>query len=126
MIEKNIFSVDNFPFLYVSPNVNSSEIPEPFQPHVDVLLQLAIEQGNIGNRLRWEMRRKWRSFETTKTLKSVEVTFENTSPCEEPRRVGAAYGMAIMIPKIPRTKRRIPFQKTADWCPHLHKQDRYV
>jgi hypothetical protein len=64
------------------------------------LLQLAIEERNIGNRQRWEMRRKWRSFEITKTLKSFEVTFESTSPCEEPRRVGAAYKMAIMIPNI--------------------------
>jgi hypothetical protein len=64
------------------------------------LLQLTIEGRNFGNRLRWDTRRKWRSFEITKTLKSVEVTFESTSPCEEPRRAGAAYKMVIMIPNI--------------------------
>jgi hypothetical protein len=113
-----------FPILICFAKCEFVRDPRAILAHVDVLLQLAIEERNIGNRLRWEMKRKWRSFEITKTLKSFAVTFESTFPCEEPQRVGAAYRMAIMIPKIQRTKRRIPFQKTSDWRPHLHKQDR--
>jgi hypothetical protein len=125
-LERKIFSVDDFPSLYVLQNKRFVRDARAFSAHVDVLLQLAIEELNIDNRLRWEMRRKWRSFEINKTLKSFGVTLESTSPCEEPRRVGAAYRVAIMIPKILRTKRLVPFQKSADWCPHLHKQDRYA